>query len=91
MKEEIVVRNITEDLVEMYMDECLERVDICKCNQCLADIRAYTLNNLPPHYVATKVGDVYVRLNTGSTQSKADILTAIMNGVNIVGSNPRHK
>ncbi len=86
----MISSNLTEDLVEIHIKGCIERADMCKCERCLADVRAYALNQLPPHYVVTDLGDAYVRVNAMSVQSQADILTAIMSGIKMVMQNPRH-
>jgi len=88
--ENIVSKNLSEDLVDLYLDSCLRSVDVCGCDRCRADIRALALNAMPPHYVVTDLGDAYVRLDAMSVQSQADIITAIMNAINMVKSRPRH-
>lgn len=83
--------NTTEDLVEMHLDTCIQKAGACNCKRCREDIRAFALNNLPPHYVVSKVGETYVRLNSLSTQNQADIFKAIMDGINLVSKNPYHE
>ena len=63
---------------------------MCRCDKCRADVWAYSLNHLQPHYVVTDVGEAFVRTDAMSTQFQANILTAIMNGIAIVKKNPRH-
>lgn len=85
-------RNVTEDLVDLHLDNCLKSAsEMCVCDTCRMDVRCYALNHLPPHYVVTAAGNAYVQAEAMSTQSEADIISAIMHGVNVVRRNPRHK
>ncbi|MDR1603256.1 MAG: late competence development ComFB family protein [Gracilibacteraceae bacterium] len=85
------VKNVSEDLVDVYLDECLSRHGACNCPRCVADIRAYALNQLPPRYVVSSAGNAFARARAMSVQAKADIISAITTGINIVKSNPHHK
>lgn len=90
MSENFVSKNISEDLVDIYLDSCIRSSNICKCDRCRADIRALALNAMPPHYVVTDLGDAYVRLDAMSTQSQADIIATIASAINVVKDSPRH-
>lgn len=84
------VHNTTEDLVELYLDDCIRQAGACSCARCRADIKALALNELPTKYVATKVGNTYVRMNAMGTQSQADIITAIISAARVVREHPNH-
>ena len=90
-QKERTIRNITEDVVDIYLDDCIKKAGVCGCPRCRADILALALNSLPPHYAATNTGPVYVRLGAMSPQSQADILTAIMNAIHVVEGKPHHE
>lgn len=89
-QENFISKNVSEDLVDMYLDNCITAAGMCSCPRCRADVRAYALNNFPPRYVVTDLGDALVRVNILSNQFRADIIIAIMNGINIVMRYPRH-
>ncbi len=91
MGEEFVLKNVSEDLVDMYLDRCIAASGMCNCPRCRTDVRAYALNNFPPKYVVTDMGDALVRASILSNQFRADIIIAIMKGINIVMQNPRHE
>jgi len=91
MNEKHVSANISEDLIDIYLDSCIRTSGVCGCERCRADIRALALNSMPPHYAVTDLGDAYVRLDGMSVQSQADIITIIMNAINVVKKNPRHE
>lgn len=90
MEGKIISKNLMEELVDIYIDDCIDDAGMCDCPQCRADVRAYALNHLPPRYVVTTAGDIYVRVNAMTTQAQANIITAIMKGINLVKRNPRH-
>lgn len=90
MSQDYVIKNVSEDLVELYIKECIEAADVCGCPRCHADILAYTLNHFPPSYVVTDMGDILVRTSVMSTQFKADVITEIMTAIKLVGAKPRH-
>ncbi len=83
-------KNVMEDIVESKMNQMLESLGCCTCEQCRNDIIAYALNHLPPKYVVTAQGEVYSKLYTLSVQHDADIMAALTQGANLVANNPRH-
>jgi len=89
--ERLVSKNLMEEVVDILLDDCVERARACVCAQCRGDIRAYALNHLPPKYVVSTRGDIFSRVNAVASQSKADIITAIMQGIRVVTENPRHE
>ncbi|MGI6153648.1 MAG: late competence development ComFB family protein, partial [Christensenellaceae bacterium] len=88
--EKIIVKNIMEELVEEKLDMMMSSAGVCDCEQCRADVFAYALNHLPPKYIASTSGDVFTRVNTATTQFQADILTAIVQAIDMVSKHPRH-
>lgn len=84
------VKNVSEDLVDMFIDDCMENSDMCTCPRCRADVRAFALNSFPPRYVVTDFGDAMTRALALSNQFQADIITAIMKAILVVRDNPRH-
>ena len=88
--DDFVLKNVSEDLVDMYLDSSIAASGMCNCPRCRADVRAYALNNFPPRYVVTDLGDALMRVDIMSNQFRADIIIAIMNGINLVMKNPRH-
>ncbi len=64
--------------------------DICKCEKCIDDIKAITLNSLKPLYVVTEEGNIFAKTNELSIQFKADVLGALTKAIEIVSKNPKH-
>jgi len=81
-----------EDVVQYLLPDVLKRYpEFCKCQQCMSDIKALALNNLPPKYVATPLGEVYSRVNELSTQFEADALKTLIEAIEKVSKHPRHR
>jgi len=81
-----------EDVVQYLLPDVLKRYpEVCKCQQCMSDIKALALNNLPPKYVATPLGEVYSRVNELSTQFEADALKTLIEAIEKVSKHPRHR
>ena len=55
------------------------------------DIAALALNNLPPRYVSTHKGDIFVRIQEMEGKNDVDVIQAIAKAIEIVGKNPRHE
>ena len=90
MSEELSLKNHMEDYVESLIPSVLKNMNICKCDQCKMDITAYALNHLKPKYVATHKGHIFARVDEMHSQFGANVITAITEGAQLVGSNPRH-
>jgi competence protein ComFB len=85
------LRNLMEDAVAYAIVDLHKSCDFCSCEQCRLDILALALNQLPPRYVVTDLGDTYSRADMLETQKEVDILGAVLNAVNVVRQHPRHK
>lgn len=86
-----MVRNYMEDLVENILPELLENYpNMCKCEECIDDIKALTLNQLKPSYFVEARGSVYSKLNSLESQFKTDIVTELIKAIDLVSANPRH-
>jgi len=84
--------NLVEILVEQIVEEQLEkRKEICPCDTCKADIMAMALNHLPPRYVNTDKGELYVRAGVLNNQLATDLLVEVSKAIEHVKKNPRHE
>jgi len=85
------LKNCMEEVVQDKMDIVLEQYpSCCRCEQCRSDIAALALNQLPPRYVSTRKGDVFVRVNEMSTACEVTVIQAIAKAIEIVSKNPHH-
>lgn len=79
-----------EEAVTNMLDRVLENIDVCKCPKCKLDIMALALNRLPPRYVVTKEGELFVKVAELQEQFNVDIITAITAAAFVVKNNPKH-
>ncbi|MBE6082582.1 MULTISPECIES: late competence development ComFB family protein [Tissierellales] len=87
----IKLHNLMEDEVEYIIDKLLKkRKDVCSCEKCRLDIEAISLNNLPPKYVVTKMGEIYERLDIMNFQFEADLVKEVEKAIQIVKDSPHH-
>lgn len=82
--------NITEGIVEELFNEVKDKLGICCCEQCSADVIAYALNQLPPRYVVSKIGAAAMKVQALSFQNNADVKAAIYKGADLIRDHPRH-
>ncbi|HZK18478.1 MAG TPA: late competence development ComFB family protein [Clostridia bacterium] len=84
------IRNYMEDVVSATTDIILKQMDVCKCEKCRADIIAIALNNLPPKYVVTEMGQLYAKVKELEQQFAVDVQSAVVKAALIVKDNPKH-
>lgn len=88
----MMIKNHMEGVVERLLPDVLKGyTDICKCDQCIDDIKAIALNGLKPLYIATSKGEVYSKVNELEAQFKTDAIREITKAIEIVSKNPNHK
>lgn len=86
------ITNVVETMVWEVMDSMLEqKPDMCRCENCRADMAAYALNRLRPHYAATKKGEVLAKTASLDRSIKVSLLVALTEAMEIVKANPRHE
>lgn len=86
------VHNYMENEVDLLLKEILKNYsDICQCEKCLADVKAIALNRLKPHYVVTRKGELYTKLNELNNQFEVDIYKALIQAIKIVKEKPHHE
>lgn len=86
-----MVKNYMEDIVELLIPNIINDYSgVCKCPACVEDIKAITLNNLKPYYVATERGHVYTKVNELVIQFRTDVITEAVKAIEKVMKNPRH-
>ena len=85
------VKNVMEIFVEMNLDKAIDETpDVCRCDQCRADIKALILNKLKPMYVSTTRGEVMSKLHAFDTGKQVEFLCCFRDAVEKVKSNPYH-
>ncbi len=84
------LKNCMEDIVAKTTDECIPESGLCLCAKCRMDVMALALNNLPPTYVVTHKGELLASIDATGLQNQTDVLTAVMNAIQIVKEYPKH-
>lgn len=84
-------QNITETIVEEIYYDVKDKLGVCDCEQCSADILAFALNQLPPRYVVSEVGAAAMKVRALTFQNNADVKAAIYKGADLIRKHPRHE
>ena len=85
------LKNYMEILVLEKLDEVLAQYpDCCKCDRCRQDIAILALNHLPPRYISSEKGSVFMKLHSMTTENSIEIIEQIAKAAEIVKNNPRH-
>lgn len=86
------ITNVVESMVWEAMDSVLDKKEgLCRCEKCRADIAAYALNRLSPHYAASKKGEVLVKTGSLDKDIHVAVLVALTEAMEVVSANPRHE
>lgn len=85
------LKNMMEDNVEYTLNRLLPTMpNVCSCEDCKLDMATYALNRLHPKYTRTSKGAILHRFDAATTQVEAEILTACVSAINIIGNHPHH-
>jgi competence protein ComFB len=86
-----MLKNYMEVIVEHTLPNIIEGyTNLCKCEICVNDIKALSLNKLQPLYMVTETGNMFLKLNELQVQFKTDVTAQIVQAVETVSKNPRH-
>lgn len=84
--------NILEPLVFKLIEEQLKNHEgICTCPKCKADMAAITLNNIPPRYVVTDLGNCLAKTDLLDNQNSTILLVEVSKAIEYVSKNPKHE
>jgi competence protein ComFB len=87
----MIIQNIMEDIVWQQLDIVLERYpEACRCEKCRADIVAYTLNKMRPHYVVSERGAILAKAQSLESSFRIELLVYMAAAVKQVQEHPRH-
>lgn len=86
------VHNMMEEAVEDLLNKHWDSLAVsCHCEECKTDVMALSLNRLKPHYVRQQEGSMYAKAGLMTEQSRATVLTAIVESAKIVSAYPHHQ
>lgn len=75
------LKNYTETLVDEAIKDYLNKNEILAkelSKDDIEDIKAFSLNNLPPHYMRTQKGYAFTKLEEINIQSKTSVLKTVI-------------
>jgi len=84
------MKNYMEDVISSATDNVIREMGICNCDKCRADIMALALNELPPKYVVTEIGELYAKVRELEQQFAVDVQAAVIKAALVVKQNPMH-
>ena len=84
------VINNMEIWVEKCLNEALLDMNMCKCEKCLKDVYALTLNKLKPRYIIADKGIESSKADSEFEKEKEKIIDCIRKCALIVAKNPKH-
>lgn len=88
---EYVLINIYEDMVMEQVNHMSEHMEMCTCNKCLSDVCALVLNQLSPHYVTSRKGELMASLGTiKESDNRMNLTVKVMHALHLVKESPRH-
>ena len=88
----VIVKNHMEIVVDIALERIMKRdPEICGCEVCQADMKAYALNQLPPKYYVSEKGEVYNKASELSIQFEADVTRTLIIAIERVKQQPRHQ
>ena len=82
--------NVMQVLVEEKAPKYIQMFGLCQCARCLEDVKALTLNNLPPKYVVLEQGDMIPRLTVYECNFSIDITAQLLQACKLVMERPHH-
>lgn len=85
------VKNLMEDIVSKKLNSIFDSLNCCKCDRCRIDILTYTLNRLPPKYVASTQGELLSRIDSLDTSFEMSVIATITSAAEIIKRFPRHE
>ena len=84
------LKNYMEVCVEDHLDAIMKKMGYCTCEYCRMDVKALSLNSLPPKYIVTNKGAIYAKLSTLHRQFDVNVISAITKATEAIGNKPHH-
>lgn len=86
----IELKNVMEDVVVAKVEEIMNTMPCCRCDQCKIDVVSYVLNRFPSKYVSSNEGSLIGKLDALDKEFEIQLVTEIVKAVQIVNECPRH-
>ena len=79
-----------EHVVDGCAEEYMEKLGICTCSHCIADVKALSLTHLPAKYIVAEPPAVSPLLNFYSTKYSQQVVVELTKACSVIKENPRH-
>lgn len=87
---EYVVINAYEELVKDNVLMMIKYMDMCSCEKCVSDVCALVLNQMQPHYVTTRRGELLTQVTQSVRDKYIDLTVKVVHALQLVKESPRH-
>jgi len=86
------LKNEAENLVLKELERQLENFSapICRCNDCIVDMAAMSLNTVKPLYRDSLLGTLYAATAMNEKEYATSVRDAVFNAIERVRKNPSH-
>ena len=84
------LKNHMEVIVSEKVNDLLSGSDCCTCNDCVLDIMAIALNELPSMYVVSDKGKLFSQVKYSKNQEDITVVTAVTRAIKVVQDRPKH-
>lgn len=83
--------NVMQVLVEENAEKYMKMFGLCTCPRCITDVKALTLNSLPPKYVVMRKDEMVPRITVYETRFKSAVTAQILHACQLVAARPHHQ
>lgn len=80
---EFIVKDIYDEVIKSYPE-------FCNCEICREDVICMALNELPPMYNTTPIGQAYGKLSEVKIQFRVQVIQEVGKAIEKISKNPRH-
>jgi competence protein ComFB len=80
----LVIEELKSQLTDLHHD-------VCVCNECVVDMAALALNQLPPRYRCSLMGSIYLSDDTSDPVYRKKLKDAVKTAIERVSRNPGHE
>ena len=85
------IKNYVENaVITTAREQTANDKHISHCKRCFMDVVVYALNKLKPMYAVSDEGYIFTEVKLDSTQMKAEITVAVLEGIKKVKEHPHH-
>lgn len=82
--------NVMQVLVEEKAEKYVKMFGLCTCKRCLEDVKALTLNHLPPKYVVMAENEMIPKLTFYEGKYTSDVTAQLLKACSQVAERPHH-